>query len=95
MTETALAEPGANDLTHEGECQRRIGIWDTELKGLIAKSDLAALQALKAAIDAQLALEQLRITVRQADWPKLTTWGPLIVPFFGGILGALIGARLK
>jgi hypothetical protein len=85
----------AEVLPHEEECQKRIENWDAQLKKLAELRDLTALQTLKAAVDAQLALEDLRLKVRASDWAKTMTWGPLIFPALGAILGAFIGALLK
>jgi hypothetical protein len=87
-----------SELTWEAECEKRIGIWRAQLGGLIGTPDgekLAALQALKAAVDVQLALADLKIKSRTADWAKMMAWGSLLLPFIGVILGAILGFLLK
>jgi len=94
MIETVSAKPEV-ELPWEAECKRRICTWHRELKGLAENHNLPALKVLKAAVDAQLALAELKLKVRQAGWPKTMTWGPFILPTIGAILGAFIGAWLK
>jgi len=77
---------------YETESNRRIGIWHGRLKDLRDPSDIATVKAL---IDAEVALAEARIKVRQAGHPKLTSWLPLILTPLGAILGAFIGALWK
>jgi hypothetical protein len=93
MTQAIDSEP-----TWETEVENRVGIWRKQLGGLIEKPDvgtLQALQTLKAAVDVQLALADLKIRSRTADWAKIMAWGSLMLPFIGAILGAILGALLK
>jgi hypothetical protein len=64
--------------------------------------DAQALQALKTAVEIQLALADLRIKVRQADHAKTITWLPaataiagVVIGGVGAIGGALISGWLK
>jgi hypothetical protein len=93
MSKAALAA-FQKEPTWEEECQVRIRIWQAALKGLAAERDVGALHALKAAVDAQMAIAELKLKVRQADWAKTMTWGPLILPTLGAIFGAFIGGWL-
>ena len=87
-------EPG--EKSYEDECRERIKTWHRELKELKARPDSSELlKALKVAIDAELAIAELKIKVRQADWAKTLTWGRLVLPVLTAVLGALIGAWLK
>ena len=87
-----------SEKTWEKECEERIINWRMQLGGLIEKPDvgtLTALQTLKGAVDVQLALADLKIRSRTADWAKIMAWGALLLPFVGAILGAILGALLK
>jgi hypothetical protein len=90
-TETSPREPGPNDLPYEEECKQRILTWEKQLKELAAHQNLAGLQVLKTAVEAQMALAELRIKVREAAHAKAMTWGTLLLPAVTAIAGALIG----
>jgi hypothetical protein len=79
----------------EQECDVLIGNWQRDLKDLADKRDDQALKALKAAIDAQLALSELRVKVHQAGHPVSYIWSPIIFPTLGAILGAFIGGLMS
>ena len=95
MTESQISQPPVKKLPHEEECKQRIDKWDTELPAVFGSGDLGSLQLLKTAIEAQLALEELRIRARQADWAKITAWGPLLMPAIAALIGSLLGAWLN
>jgi hypothetical protein len=83
--------------TWETEVEARVVIWRKQL-GCLMKPDgeaLPALQTLKAAVDVQLALADLKIRSRTADWAKIMVWTPLVLPFICAILGAILGALLR
>jgi hypothetical protein len=93
-----MTQPINSETTWEKECEERIRKWRMQLGDLIEKPDigtLQALQTLKGAVDVQLALADLKIRSRTADWAKIMAWGALVLPFIGAILGAVLGARLK
>lgn len=90
MTEARIPE-----LSWEAECETRIEKWRLELENLAKKPDAQALQSLKAAVDVQLALADLKIKTRQADWAKTILWFPLVLPMVVVIVGAVLGAFLK
>src|SRR5258708_5181654 len=93
-----MTQANDRELTWEEECKERIGIWRKQLAGLLQKSDdetLQALQTLKAAVDVQLAIADLKIKSRTADWAKIMLWASLVLPFIGAIVGAILGALLK
>jgi hypothetical protein len=83
------------DKEYEDECKLRIELWHGQLKDLGSKSDSSGVATVKALIDAELALAEVRIKVRQAGHPKLTLWLPIIFPTLGAILGAILGGLLK
>ena len=95
MVEEAVKE------SWEDECKRRIDKWRDQLRGLVdgsTASKIEALQLLKAAVDAQLALADLKMKARQADHPKQMIWLPLFLSALGiilSLLGVLLGAWLK
>ena len=80
---------------YEGERKRRIKAWDDQLKALGSKNDASQITAIKGLIDAELALAELRIKVRQAGHPIAALWVPVILPTLGAILGAILGGLLK
>jgi hypothetical protein len=90
-----MAEINAPVLTWEKEVEHRTTKWRSELITLADKRDLQSLQVLKTAVDAQLAIAELMIKSRQADWAKVMVWGQLWLPLCGVIIGAIIAARLK
>ncbi len=90
----SVTESVGKGLSYEKECEKRIRDWETEL-GNLAKSRDGTIQTLKTAIEAQLALADLRIRVREADHAKAITWLPLVLPMVGAIGGAFIGGWLK
>jgi hypothetical protein len=79
----------------EVECSERTEMWRKELRELAKKPDSQALEAVKTAVNIQLALADLKIKARQADWAKTMAWVPLVLPLVGVIVGAIIGAWLK
>lgn len=89
-----IEERGAK-LPWEEEVKTRIDTWHWELKDLAAKHDFQGLQTLKEAVEAQLALADLKLKSPQADHSRMTIWLPTIFPTLGAILGALLGAWLK
>jgi hypothetical protein len=96
--EVVAAKAGAKFLTYEEETKERIRTWHAQLKELVAQRDSAGVQWLKTAIDAELALAELKLKARQADWAKVMTWGPFVVPLLsavGALAGVWIGAWLK
>jgi hypothetical protein len=82
-------------LSWEKEVDKRILEWRLKLLELVNKPDGPSLQTLKAAIDVQIALADLKVKSRQADWAKLILWSQLWLPLFGVLLGAILGAMLK
>jgi hypothetical protein len=50
---------------------------------------------MKQAIDAELALAELKTKVRQADHARVLTWFAPILPFLGAVIGALIGGIFR
>lgn len=83
------------EVEYENECKRRIGLWHGQLKDLKSKSDSSRITTVKALIDAELALAEVRIKVRQAGHPLMALWLPIILPTLGAILGAILGGLLK
>ena len=79
----------------EEDCKTRIRSWHNELLVLAEKKDAVALEALKNAIDAQLALADLKIKARQADWAKVLLWLTPVLSLVSGIVGGVIGVLLK
>ncbi len=85
----------------EDECTRRINNWRNQLRGLVdgpTAPKIEALQLLKAAVDAQLALADLKMKARQADHAKQMIWLPLFLSALAIIftlLGVLLSAWLK
>lgn len=94
MVNAAAAKPGMS-LSWEDEVKRRIDIWHGELIDFSQRRDLSGLQTRKAAVDAQVALADLKIKAREADWARTILWLSLALPTAGAILGALIGGWLK
>ena len=92
MTEVA---PEQTDLSWEQECQRRIDIWHNDLMGFAERRDLVSLQAVKMAVDTQVALADLKIKARQADWAKTILWLSLVLPTAGALVGAFIGGWMR
>ena len=93
MTQAIVSGP-----SWEAEVESRVTIWRSRLGELMNGPDpgtLPALQALKAAVDVQLALADLKIKSRTADWAKTMAWGSFVLPFIGVIVGAILGAWLK
>jgi hypothetical protein len=82
-------------LSYEEECKRRIDIWYPRLNELAEKGDSEGLRTLKAAIDAELAIADLKIKARQADHAQWIMWLQIGLPTAGAIIGALIGGWLK
>jgi hypothetical protein len=80
----------------EDECTRRINNWRDQLRGLVDGSTapkIEALQLLKAAVDAQLALADLKMKARQADHAKLMIWLPVCLSVLSLLLS--LGVWLK
>lgn len=87
-----------SEFTWEEEVKNRVEIWRQQLGGLMEKPDvenLQSLQSLKAAVDVQVALADLKIKARTADWAKTLLWTSLLLPFIGAIIGAIVGAMFK
>jgi hypothetical protein len=83
-------------LPYEGECKRRIAEWyHPQLKILAKNGDSEGLRILKAAIDGELAIADLKIKSRQADHAKWILWLQIGLPTFGALIGALVGGWLK
>jgi hypothetical protein len=80
---------------YEEECQRRIDSWHVRLKALAEKEDSGGLATLKTAIDAELAIADLKIKVRQADHAQWILWLQIGLPTIGAVVGAFIGGWLK
>ncbi len=95
MTGASVTESAGTRLSYEDECKQRIGDWEAELGNLARSNNGTALQTLKTAIEAQLALADLRLRVREADHAKMITWLQVGLPTAGAIVGAFIGALLK
>jgi hypothetical protein len=94
MWETLLQMIFPGRKTHldwERECAERIDSWHEKLKIYADNHDDQALNTLKKAVDAQLAIAELKLKVRQADWAKTMVWFPLIFPTLGAILGGFLG----
>jgi hypothetical protein len=64
----------------EENCKTRIRSWHVQLLELAEGKDPEALKMLKCAIEAQVALADLKIKARQADWAKLLLWLPRSFP---------------
>jgi hypothetical protein len=90
-----MVEAMGRKCSWEKEVRERIELWHTNLPDLAGKEDIHGLQVLKLAVDAQLALAELKVKSRQADWAKTTTWAPLVLPMVGAIIGGLIAGWVK
>src|SRR6266436_5774313 len=64
MTGASVTDSAGTRLSYEDECKQRIGDWEAELGNLARCNNGTALQTLKTAIEAQLALADLRLRVR-------------------------------
>jgi len=90
-----MAEERAPKRSWEDEVADRVNDWRVELESVLEKHDDPRLKMIKSEIDVQVALADLQIKSRQADWAKVLLWGAPILAFASGIIGALIGAWLK
>jgi transposase len=83
----------SSDRSWEELSKERSDLWSDQLEELRASSELLPLQILKAKIDVQTSLAELRIKARQADKAWLFAWSPVILPLLAaliGIIGTLI-----
>jgi hypothetical protein len=99
MNQASPVSFGANVLSYEEECNARINAWHSELKKLADEEAIEPVQKLKAVVETELAIAELKIKTREADHAK---WVTLFVPtltailgFVGAIVGALIGGMLR
>jgi hypothetical protein len=90
-----MAEQQTVRTTYEEEYQARIDKWRIRLKELAEAPRADEFAAVKTAIEADLALAELKIKARQGDWAKIVVWVSLLSPAVAVILGAILGAWLK
>lgn len=90
--------PSATDteLSYEQEAKKRILEWyHPQVKGLAKARDSEGLSILKAALDGELAIADLKIKARQADHAPLILWFQIVLPVLTALIGAFVGAWLK
>ena len=72
---------------HETASKQRYDDFQIELK---KTTDGEALKILKDKVEIQLKLEEFLVKSRQGGHPKMTVWGPLIVPAVVSLIVAIL-----
>jgi len=97
MNQPSPVNTAAKALSYEQEVKARISEWHSKLKELAdaKEGSIAPVQKLKAVVETELAIAELKIKAREADHAKVLVWLLPVLSPLCAIIGVFIGAWLK